>query len=105
MRQVIDGKIYDTEKSTFLCEYSYCRGRDFRNEETSLYKTKKGNFFFAGHGGPMSSWATGDGQGEISGSEGIRLPDPFDGPDEVLRFAEKHMTTDEYLEFFKAEEA
>ena len=47
MRQIINGKLYNTETAELLAHDEYWDGqnfhRDFRN--TFLYKTKKGNYF------------------------------------------------------------
>lgn len=57
MRRVVDGKIYDTTKSSLVATIA-SRGTlaDYEYEYTQLFRTKKGNFFLAGRGGPWSRW-------------------------------------------------
>lgn len=47
MKQVIDGKRYDTEKATLIADNEFRDGsnRMSGGRSTSLYKTKRGNFF------------------------------------------------------------
>jgi len=70
MKQIIDGKIYNTDTAEFVCDTSNSLGRsDFAHERSALYVTKKGAFFVAGRGGPMTrfkrdvgdGWSDGDG--------------------------------------------
>ena len=59
MKQVIDGKVYDTSKAEMVCDVvSPTRNPgDFHWHQTALYRTAKGRFFVAGEGGPRSMWA------------------------------------------------
>jgi hypothetical protein len=80
MRKVIDGKVYDTETAEEICNVSgniSDRGK-FNYDETRLYRTRKGQFFISGHGGPRSRWAVSTGQGSWSGGDGLRLVDESD---------------------------
>lgn len=72
MKKVIDGKVYNTETATRIAgdNSSYYPG-DFQYEDTDLYKTKKGAFFLAGEGGPMSRWAEPLGNNGRTGGSGI----------------------------------
>lgn len=47
MRQIINGKAYDTNKAQLVTSDRYWDGSNFdrRGRNTFLYKTKKGNFF------------------------------------------------------------
>lgn len=74
MRQVINGRVFDTATATEICSKHYRGGRsDFQWHETTLYKSPRGAFFLAGRGGPMSRWARAvDGGGRSSG-DGIQL--------------------------------
>ena len=99
MKQIIDGKIYNTETATFL-------GRDydgdgFRAYDESLYRTPRGRYFLAGEGGPMTKYAVSTGLNSWSGSKKIIAL----SEEEARQWAEEHMSTDDYLKFFKAEEA
>ena len=61
MREVINGKVYDTKTAQQVCDITplgLVNGRrDFTWEDTRLYRTAKGAFFIAGEGGPRSRWA------------------------------------------------
>jgi hypothetical protein len=47
MRQIIDGKLYDTDKAQLVAHDRYWDGQnlDRNGRNIFLYKTKKGNFF------------------------------------------------------------
>ncbi len=47
MKQVVDGKLYDTEKADLVASDRYWDGSNFERSgrNTYLYKTAKGNFF------------------------------------------------------------
>lgn len=47
MKQVIDGKVYDTETADLVASDNYWDGSnwDRHGRNTYLYKTKRGNFF------------------------------------------------------------
>jgi len=47
MKQIIDGKLYDTEKANLVASDRYWDGSNFERNgrNTYLYKTVKGNFF------------------------------------------------------------
>lgn len=99
--RIIDGKRYDTTKATEVAEYSGPCGMgpsDFRYHETSLFKTKKGSYFLAGKGGPMSLWSKSCGNGS-TGGEGIRAL----SANEAREWLENHDFTDELEEEFGAE--
>ena len=69
MKKIIGGKIYNTE--TALCigyVQSDCGPSDFRYEDTGLFRTKKGSFFIAGEGGPLSRWSQSCNNGQRGGA-------------------------------------
>lgn len=74
MKRVIDGKIYNTATATEICDLPchHYRG-DFHWHDTTLYRTKKGAYFLAGEGGPMSLWAEPSGNNGWSGGSGLRV--------------------------------
>lgn len=85
MKRVISGRVYNTDTATEICELPcshYCG--DFAYHSTRLYRTKNGNYFLAGRGGPMSMWARPVGNNGTGGGEGIR---PLDA-DEAMWYAE-----------------
>lgn len=102
MKQVINGLSYDTETADWIAEYSNCLGpRDFRNCEEDLYKTKKGRFFLAGSGGPMTKYSEPCGDMTGSGSGIIPLDE-----DEALEWCEDTgVSADIIAEYFDVEEA
>ena len=73
MKTVINKKIYNTETATLIAEWNngMCSG-DFQACEEALYRTKKGQYFVCGSGGPLSSYAVPTGSGNRGSSE-IRL--------------------------------
>jgi hypothetical protein len=74
MRQVIDGRVFDTDTATEICRAAYGGSRtDFQWHETALYRSPRGQFFLAGQGGPMSRWAQDVDGGGRSGGSGIVL--------------------------------
>ena len=72
MKRVINGKAYDTEKAECIATWSnsYYPG-DFHFCEESLYRTKKGAWFVAGSGGPMSKYARSLGSNSWGGGDGL----------------------------------
>lgn len=71
MKRIIDGKLYNTETATKICNDSYGYSGDFKYFDEDLYVTKNGNYFLAGEGGAASKYGKATGQGETSGSVGI----------------------------------
>mgnify|MGYP001562421380 FL=1 len=96
MKQVIDGKIYNTETAELLHEWDNgIYGNDFRCCNESLYKTKKGAYFIAGSGGAMSKYAKSYGN-NTGGSEGIEVVTEK----EAIRWLEEHDGSDILAEKF-----
>ena len=102
MKRIIDGKRYDTDTAEMICDVSSRINdqRDFKWHDTQLYRTKKGAWFVAGEGGPMSRWAhdTGDGYGYGSGLVVIEA-------DEARELLEQHDELDALAEYFNVEDA
>jgi hypothetical protein len=72
MKKIIDRVTYNTKTAIPMFdiereEYS----SDFRYERSTVYRTRKGNYFLAGHGGAMSRWAKRWGENTWGGGEGI----------------------------------
>ena len=103
MRQIINGKRYDTETARLLAtDHGGGYGpSDFHFWEEGLYRTPAGQFFTAGSGGPFSAYGRpGPGQNERHGSCKIRLlTEP-----EARRWMEQHGTDEEYEAAFSVEE-
>lgn len=73
MKQIINGKRYNTATATLIADISptgYFLG-DFRYEETAIYRTARGSWFVAGKGGALSRWAKSVGQSGSCGGAGI----------------------------------
>lgn len=97
MRQVIDGKLYDTETAEQLHDWDNGRfGNDFRRRSKTLYRTSKGGLFLHHDGGPMTDMAVSVGSSGYGGSESI---EPISERD-AIRFLESHGGTDVLLERF-----
>jgi hypothetical protein len=71
VKQVIDGRLYDTQKATCVasCDNGLSAG-DSSHLSELLHVTSKGVFFIAGEGGPSTRWCVQVGY-STSGSEGI----------------------------------
>ena len=96
MKKVIDRKVYNTETAELIADWDNgCYGNDFRNCSEGLYLTKKGQYFVAGSGGPMSRYACSYGN-STSGGEDIRLLTR----NEAISWCEKHNCTEALEEHF-----
>jgi hypothetical protein len=101
VKKVINGKVYNTETATQIGTDSYNGSTsDFQWWDETLYKTKKGQFFLSGEGGPMSRWSRSCGNNSTSGGSDIVLLSDA----EALEWAEAHMDADEIAEHFTVEE-
>ena len=68
MKETIDGIVYDTEKSQYLCDISNDLNKiDSKFVQAAVYKNLSG-FFIAGEGGPDSIFAKKVGDSFIQGS-------------------------------------
>lgn len=87
MKKVIDGKNFNTETALEICDggHNECSTEFDRFSET-LYKTKKGAYFVAGNGGPMSKYAEHSGANETTGGESMKLVTES----EALKFCERY---------------
>lgn len=97
MKRVINGKIYNTSTATEVASFSNgFYGNDFRNMEETLYKTKKGAWFLAGEGGPMSKYSQPCGN-MTGGGKGMEVLTA----DEALEWLEEKEETAAIEEHFK----
>jgi hypothetical protein len=91
MKKIVDGKRYDTTTATKLDSWDNgLPNTDFGNCEEELYKTKNGNYFIYGSGGPMSSYSVSVGNNGYGGSSDIR---PLT-KEEAFEWCENHDLTD-----------
>lgn len=97
MKAIINNKSYDTETAKEVANYSNgLSTRDFKHVDESLFVTKKGNWFTAGGGGPMSKYAVPAGD-MTSGSDKIFAL----SPGEAYEWLELHDETSAIEEYFK----
>ena len=68
MKQIIDGKRYDTETAEQIGREVFSTPNDFEYWEETLFRTQKGNFFFHGEGGAGSRYAKSLGNRITGGS-------------------------------------
>lgn len=86
MKQIIEGRIYNTETARKIAHTAEGSSTDFKACSETLYKTPKGTYFLAGSGGPLTHWATPVVGGGVSGGSGIK---PLNS-EEALAWMEKH---------------
>lgn len=69
-KQIVNGKIYDTDQATSIAQYSNGGSmRDFYHVEETLYKTDNGSYFLHGKGGANTQYSTSHVNGMSSGEE------------------------------------
>ena len=97
-KQVVAGRMYNTETAIKIGEVgsSIRDSGDFGYWTGTLYKTRRGAFFVAGHGGARSMFARSEGNGWWSGGSGIRLLDSH----EALAMAEANLDAPTIAEHF-----
>lgn len=102
MRQIIEGKVYDTSTASPLGEASsHLFTSDFGWWSEELYRTRNGRFFLAGEGNAASSWSEpAPGGGRMPGA-GIRAMSEA----EAQEWAERYLSAEEYEAIWTAEEA
>lgn len=97
MRRIMGGKLYNTESAKRLGFWSNGLGyRDFQHCEETLYRTKSGQYFIHGAGGPMSRYAKSAGQNQWTGGEHI---EPVN-EEAAKAWAEEKLSADEYISVF-----
>lgn len=76
MKQIINGKKYDTETAECVAEHTNnLPENDFNYCDEYLYRKTTGEFFLYGKGGPLSKYAVSCGNGWTSGKEILPLTD------------------------------
>lgn len=102
MKRAISGKIYNTDTAEEICEggNGMCPN-DFNSFYECLYKTKKGAYFIAGNGGPMSKYGQDYSGGGTVGGESMKLVTES----EALKFCEvEELAPEKIAEHFEIEE-
>lgn len=95
MKRIINGKKYDTETATKVCDYEYSHCGDFNWCYEVLYKKKTGEFFIYGKGGPLSSYSRTEGGTSYGSSEITPIT-----LNEAKKFAEENASVEIYEEYF-----
>jgi len=95
MKQIINGKTYNTETATelFNVSASGCSRSDFRWWEETLYQTAKGAYFLHGIGGAMSQYSEGFVSGERTGGKKLAALTR----DEAIEWAERRQIDPDQL--------
>ena len=96
MRKIINGKLYDTDTAKEHGSDSFSNCRDFHYWHEILYQKRTGEFFLYGEGGPLSRYAESTGNNSWSGSQKI-IPLSYNS---ARKWAEEHLSADEYAEVF-----
>ena len=97
MKKIINGKKYDTSTAKRVGNFwnGLCDG-DFRSLNETLYKKKTGEFFLHGEGGGLSKYCRKIGQNSWTGGSAI-VPITIG---EAKSWAETHLSSDEYEDYF-----
>ena len=97
MKKIIDGKLYNTETAKLLGSWeSEINVRSLNREVEELYRTKSGNFFIWGQGGPGSRYRQLTDENSWTGGELIRPVSEA----EARKWAEEKLDVDTYESIF-----
>lgn len=96
MKQVIEGKMYDTETATQIGSNCYGYPGDFDFVLEELYITQKGNLFLYGTGGPTSKYSEKAGGIMYTGGSNIRRM----SKEEAFIWCEDHDCTETIEDYF-----
>lgn len=97
MKKIINGKLYNTETAKSIGYWSNgSNSRDFNYIEKELFLKKTGEYFLYAYGGANTHYAVSCGTNEWCGNEVI---EPL-SENEAKKWAEKHLTADEYISIF-----
>ncbi len=95
MEKIVNGKIYDTSKSEYICKHYEGDNDNETNYTEVLHRSPKGQFFIAAQGGGYSKYSNNsDSEGHI-----VLLSES-----EAKEFIEKYGHVEYYLRYFEAEE-
>lgn len=99
MKKIIEGVTYDTKKATCLGKFdSGFLKEDIRWSIIELYKTKQGNYFLHGSGGPGSPYGTYDNISETYGDGKVIMPISLK---ETIAWANEYLPNDELAALYK----
>jgi hypothetical protein len=99
MKQIIDGKMFDTEIAKLVATNQYSQPGDFHYWREELYITRKGVWFIFGKGGPLTKYAISTGNKPKSGGSTIR---PLNAK-EAIEWLEKADKLDALEKYFASE--
>lgn len=98
MKQIIKGKLYNTETAQKILEHTNSGIGGYYNE--ALYRKKTGEFFLKGSGDAFSKYSEPSGyNGRITSSKIIPLTE-----EETKQYLEDIDQPDIYMQFFEVEE-
>lgn len=96
MKQIINGRLYNTETAKYIASAGYGSPGDFSHWEEDLYQKRTGEYFIWGVGGPMSKYSREvDQNTQSGGSEIVPITEEY-----ARKWGEKYMDVDEYIEQF-----
>ena len=96
MKQIIKGKMYDTETAKMIGDYwNGLPNNDFRYCHEELYQKKSGEFFLYGKGGPLTKYKEPFGNMWGGGSRIFPMSE-----DEAKEWIENHLSADAFIELF-----
>lgn len=96
MNKIINGRRYDTETATQMAEWDNGQYRSFGFMKETLYRKRTGEYFIYGEGGPQTRYAELVDNNLWSDGSAIR---PV-SLEKAQKWAEEHLTADEYEEIF-----
>ena len=96
VKRIVDGKLYDTERSTLIAESRYAGASDEEHYKEALYRNEFGVLFLAAEGGVESFYAALlQGGRPARGTDVIRLT-----ASEACRWLEDHDHVEEIEQLF-----
>ena len=97
MKKIINGRLYDTTTAKSIGSWSNIADvRNFHYYCETLYLKRNGEYFLYGEGGPASKYSHSNGDNSWSGGEMI-TPLTYAT---AVKWAEEHLTADEYASAF-----
>lgn len=96
-KEIINGKLYNTETATLVGEWwNKYSTNDFKYCEEKLYLKRTGEYFLHGEGGPLSQYRESCGNNTWGYGEEIT---PL-SEQEAMQWAEKHLSVNKYIALF-----
>lgn len=96
MRDIINGKMYNTDTAELVATYyNICTSSNVEFFREELYRKKNGEWFLHGEGNAMSAYATVQGNNSGWGEKIIPYTDS-----EARKWAETYADVDTYIKYF-----